>query len=162
MGLAIGFAVVVVLSGVFLQETFKVAANDDFIMMRQKKRASRSHTAKMEKLFAACDLNGNGCLEREEFISAMSDDKVNVWLRAMGLDVTNAGAIFDLIDDGSGELTADDLIGGVSRLKGPARALDMCVFMHESDTLRTELEILQRIHKRLRGFCRQHAPSTAT
>jgi len=160
--LAIGFAVVVVLSGVFLQETFKVAANDDFIMMRQKKRASRSHTAKMEKLFAACDLNGNGCLEREEFISAMSDDKVNVWLRAMGLDVTNAGAIFDLIDDGSGELTADDLIGGVSRLKGPARALDMCVFMHESDTLRTELEILQRIHKRLRGFCRQHAPSTAT
>merc|ERR1719336_3582280 len=49
--LIIGFSMVSVITGVFIQETFKVAAQDDKIMMRHKERASRVHRDKMERLF---------------------------------------------------------------------------------------------------------------
>merc|ERR1740121_3011380 len=49
--LVIGFSMVSVINGVFIQETFKVAAQDDFVMMRHKEAANRNHRKKMEALF---------------------------------------------------------------------------------------------------------------
>ena len=37
--LVIGFAAVGIINAVFIQETFKVAASDDTVMMRQKARS---------------------------------------------------------------------------------------------------------------------------
>eukprot|EP00971_Amphidinium_carterae_P229087 4544232-Amphidinium_carterae.1 len=85
-----GFAVVTVVTGVFLQETFKVAMTDDTIMMRcsngcekyglamllslgvvrtgrQRERQIRSHTKKMNLLFEAADEDENGKLDKEDF-----------------------------------------------------------------------------------------------
>merc|ERR1719345_720517 len=58
--LTIGFAVVGVINGVILQETFKVAATDDMIMVRQKKREQQTLTRKMGLLFEALDASENG------------------------------------------------------------------------------------------------------
>merc|ERR1719379_2527428 len=44
--LVIGFSVVSVITGVFIQETFKVATTDDRIMLMQKERAVKTHTKK--------------------------------------------------------------------------------------------------------------------
>merc|ERR1712046_362523 len=49
--LILGFSVVAVINGVFIQETFKVANTDDRIMLLQKERAIRVHTKKMTGLF---------------------------------------------------------------------------------------------------------------
>lgn len=135
----IGFAVVTVLTGVFLQETFKVAQSDNFIMMTRRERAIRTHTAKMRRLFSAADVDGSGCLNREEFMGCVEDDTVRTWLGAMGLQVSDAAQLFDMIDDGDGELTAEELVKGVARMKGNARALDMAVMMHENRQLREQL-----------------------
>merc|ERR1719261_2090690 len=48
--LTIGFAVVGVINGVILQETFKVAGTDDVIMVRQKKKAVATLRHKMLSL----------------------------------------------------------------------------------------------------------------
>ncbi|CAE7818491.1 Cacna1i, partial [Symbiodinium sp. CCMP2592] len=53
--LVIGFAVVGVINGVFIQETFKVASSDNQIMMRQKERSSNLHEMKMRQLFLEAD-----------------------------------------------------------------------------------------------------------
>merc|ERR1712078_176798 len=47
---AIGFAVVAVVRGVFMHETFKVAATDDNIMVAQKTRSKKIHRDKMQRL----------------------------------------------------------------------------------------------------------------
>merc|ERR1740127_355815 len=65
--LTIGFAVVGVINGVILQETFKVAHTDDMVMVRQKKRAQRAMEKKMESLFAALDIDKVGRLTFQEF-----------------------------------------------------------------------------------------------
>merc|ERR1712046_20720 len=55
--LVIGFSVLSVISGVFIQETFKVATQDDRIMMMHKERARKTHALKMRALFDHADDN---------------------------------------------------------------------------------------------------------
>merc|ERR1719162_1257454 len=58
--LTIGFAVIGVINGVILQETFKIAATDDMLMVRQKKRGAALFRKKMMALFAALEHGGDG------------------------------------------------------------------------------------------------------
>merc|ERR1712203_97841 len=53
--LVIGFAVINVITGVFLNETFKCASLDDSIMMNEMKRAAKAQTAKLSKFFEQAD-----------------------------------------------------------------------------------------------------------
>ena len=58
--LTIGFAVVGVINSMFIQETFKVAAYDDLLMLLHRDRAQEMHAKKMHGLFAAADTSGDG------------------------------------------------------------------------------------------------------
>lgn len=134
--LTIGFAVIGVINGVFMQETFKVAASDDKIMMRQKERAQRVHTRKMEALFQLADKDGSGMLDCSEFKEVVGDPAVKTWLGAQELDASDADTLFKLLDNGDGHLTALELVQGVARLKGPARSIDLASLMHDHNKTR--------------------------
>merc|ERR1719502_1995877 len=69
--LIIGFSVVSVIMGVFIQETFKVSTTDDHIMMIQKERDIKTHTRKMRALLEHADASGDGQLDPEEFGEVM-------------------------------------------------------------------------------------------
>jgi len=48
---------------------------------------------------------------------------VQKWLSGMQVDVDDTDAVFELIDvDGDGDLTVEELVAGMSRLKGSAKA----------------------------------------
>merc|ERR1740130_2242438 len=58
--ITVGFAVLGVINGCILQETFKVAAVDDVIMVRQKKREAANIKQKMMQLFVSLDSTNDG------------------------------------------------------------------------------------------------------
>ncbi|CAK9095416.1 unnamed protein product [Durusdinium trenchii] len=127
----IGFAVIGVINGVFMQETFKVAGSDDKIMMRQRERERKLHTKKMKVLFEHADESGDGILDMEEFIQVLENPSVRTWLAAQDLSINSDEAsanLFRLLDDGDAALTAQELVEGVARLKGPAKSMDLAVF----------------------------------
>eukprot|EP00913_Durusdinium_trenchii_P013216 g12405.t1 len=120
--LTMGFAVVGVINGVLMQETFKVAHMDDTVMQR----AMRAHLAKMSLLFQEADTSGDGRLDLEEFKSILDDYEVKIWLAAMDLDVSDVEELFFMLDDGGdGRLSAEELVKGVAKLRGAARAMDL-------------------------------------
>merc|ERR1712150_223627 len=123
--LFIGFAVVAVITGVFIQETFRVASTNDQIMVRQKDRAKREHETKMMRFFKAADTSGDGILTVQEFKQIAQTNDVKIWLSAMDLQVEDVEVLWSLIDDGNGELEPIELIRGVSKLKGAARSIDL-------------------------------------
>ncbi|CAK9050166.1 Sodium channel protein 60E (Drosophila ion channel 60) (Drosophila sodium channel 1) (Protein smell-impaired 60E) (Sodium channel 2) (DmNav2) [Durusdinium trenchii] len=147
---SMGFSVVKVIMGVFLQNTFSVAANDDVIMMNSKDRALQTHKMKMSILFEAADTNGDGRLDREEFAEILADPLVSRWLSAMGFDiVTSSNEIFDLLRE-TEDLSAEEMIAGVARLSGPASSLNMAQLLYEGDVLRKEVEgISMAVHQEL-------------
>lgn len=124
--LIIGFAVLGIINGIFMQETFKAAAADDRIMIRQRHNALRTHTDKMNRFFHKADHSEDGFLDRAEFMNALSEPVVRLWLASMEIDPTDADRLFDLIDkDGNGLISIEEFIIGASVMKGAAKSVDV-------------------------------------
>merc|ERR1712060_322446 len=113
----LGFAVIGIVNGVFVQETFKVATLDDAVMVRQAYRKEKTHIAKMKRLFAQADADNNGRVDRDEWLWICEDQWVQIWLKSQDIDAKDPVRLFSLLDDGSGRLTAEALIEGTARLK---------------------------------------------
>merc|ERR1719272_1105084 len=126
-----GFGVLAVINGVFIQETFKALASDDTIMLMQKERQTRIHTKKMDALIAAADDSGDGLLDLEEFRDIVAEPQVRTWLAAQELNVNDPDHLFLMMDvEQKGHLSSEDIVKGVSRLKGAARSMDMNEMSH--------------------------------
>jgi len=151
-----GFAVVTVITGVFLHETFKVASTDDELMVVQKRRAAQKHVSKMQKLLMEADSSCDGIIQKDEWVSVLQNPKIQTWLAAQELEVSNPDALFEYLSGGDGGISADELIAGVARLKGPARSMDMVAMMHKTQDIDTQLEtileLLENQRHRSRGL----------
>merc|ERR1712137_165287 len=108
--MAIGFAVISVIRGVFLHETFKAASSDDELMVMQKKRAQKKHEKEMMRLFDQANVSSEAGIERAEFRELLRDDTVRVWLAAQDVEVGDGTLLFDLMDDGDKRLTPRELV----------------------------------------------------
>jgi len=132
-----------------MQETFKVATTDDQIMLNQKNRMIRTHTKKMEALFLHADTSKDGFLDKEEFMEVIQDATVKKWLSSMELDVRDAEKLWQLMATGAdAQLNAAQLVQGSSRLKGPAKSIDLLTMSSE---LRNNKEMIQQIHAAIVG-----------
>jgi hypothetical protein len=138
--LSMGFAVIGVINATFIQETFKVAASDDHVMLLQRERAIRTHTHKMKEFFRKADKSGDGRLSRQEFADIMEKDQVRNWLAAQDLVASDVDSLFVLLDTGDGMLEAEELVIGVSRLKGPARSFDMELVKRDQEEMRLMID----------------------
>merc|ERR1719506_3590587 len=92
--LSMGFAVIGVINGIFIQETFKVAACDDTIMFLQKERATKTHIRKMRTFFEKADISSAGSVRIEEWRAVMRDPRVCIWLAAQDLEPSDVDDLF--------------------------------------------------------------------
>jgi len=141
--LSMGFAVIGVINGIFIQETFKVASCDDTIMFLQKERAMKTHVRKMRKFFDKADQSHDDVINRAEWHDILSNPAVCTWLSAQELDSFDVDDLFALLSKGKDEINVLDLIQGVSRLKGNARSVDLAVLAHHHAQLLSQHEMMQ-------------------
>lgn len=124
--MTLGFAVIGVINGVILQETFRVAAADDVIMVRQHMSAAESMKVKMFSLLTALDVDGDGALNLDEFVKIAEHPEVKAWLAAMGIETHDVPTLFELIDESKdGTISAQELVDRVPRLRGTAQKMDV-------------------------------------
>lgn len=72
------------------------------------------------RIFNAADEDGNGVLDKDEFMKLMNEDSMQQTLQmhSIQLDTRNLEKLWDLFDiDESGELTIDELVTGFSMLQ---------------------------------------------
>lgn len=154
--LAVSFAVVRVISGIFLHETFKCASMDDELMIKTQNRAKKRFTAKMRQLFHEMDTSNSGLVSIQQFKDIIADSRVQGWLLAMELNIKEPERVFSYLvgnescraDLLTGEevLHADELVSGMARLRGAAREFDLLILMAESHEVRREFEAREREH----------------
>merc|ERR1711959_636701 len=104
-----------------MHETFRVASTDDTLMTVQKLRSARQHVKKMESFFAMADIDKDGKVTLKEFEAVMGNRKIRSWFAAMDLDVRDVRLVFELLDDGDGQLSAEEIVTGTLKLKSAAR-----------------------------------------
>jgi hypothetical protein len=143
--LIVGFAVLEVISGVFLNETFKVAALDDSIMLNEVRRAARAESAKLTEFFLMADTNGDGRVALEEMKAVLDSESVMDWLSAMGLDLGDIDQVFVMLDtDRDGQISCEELVKGASMLKKPARAVDVATLQRTLEDVRVHVTAEKR------------------
>ncbi|CAJ1425971.1 unnamed protein product [Effrenium voratum] len=123
------FAVIRVISAVFLKDTFDAAQNDAEQQVIDKLRLKAQYVNKLEAIFQAIDETGRGMISQERLTNILANPKVAAYFETLGLDVHEGRALFHLLDNGDGEVTLDEFIDGIMRCKGNARAIDQ-VAMH--------------------------------
>ncbi|CAJ1456064.1 unnamed protein product, partial [Effrenium voratum] len=70
-----GFACVAVINGVFMQETFKVAQQDDQIMLRTVETKRQAHRRKMQMFFQHANDDGDNQLSIAEWKEVLEEEK---------------------------------------------------------------------------------------
>mmetsp|Transcript_84122 Transcript_84122/g.162347 ORF Transcript_84122/g.162347 Transcript_84122/m.162347 type:complete len:196 (+) Transcript_84122:53-640(+) len=155
--LVIGFSVLAVMNSVFIQETFRVAAIDDKIMIMSKERARKTHIKKMARLFGHMDNTGKGFIDIHEFMNAIADSGLRTWLSSMEVEVRDTFQLFQLLDvDRDGQITVQDLVDGISRLKGTAKSYDMVYLENLNIKLMKDVQLVQKELKRISATARAH------
>lgn len=148
--LFVGFAVVMVIRGVFLQQTFAVAASDEELMVVQKARASAKQQAQMKRLFEEFEVHDDeGKVTRERFRKALQNTKIRTWLSALELEVGDADLLFDCLDNGDECISLEKLMRGVPRLAGKSRSIDLVVLLHKTQLLEHRIGDLSKSVTRL-------------
>ncbi|CAK0867205.1 unnamed protein product [Prorocentrum cordatum] len=121
----LGFAVIGALYAVFIPEAFKVAQLSDNIMVRQQWRKAEHHTKNMQALFREADTDGNGTLDMDEWMTICQDEWVKMWLSCQDVKVDEAQVLFQMIDDGGGRLSAEEVVKGTASLRGESAMMKL-------------------------------------
>jgi hypothetical protein len=85
------------------------------------------------------DQSGDGHVTHEEFRQIMQDPAVKTWLSVIGLDVHEVDGLFAMLDNGDGLVSFDEFVGGIARLKGGAKSVDVMTMLYENQKLSNRL-----------------------
>jgi len=139
----VGFAVVQVILSVFIQQTFKIASMDEDVMIHDREEAAKANILNLGHLFNELDLSGDGKVDRDEFEMVFSVDKVKLWFSSVGMDVREAGELFDLLDEGQGFVTQTEFMEGMKSLRGPAKNKDLFLVKRDMRKIQDMLQSLK-------------------
>ena len=132
------FAVIKIVTALFLKETLSSAANDADMMLEDSERISRSYQSKIEGLFRLADDDGDGLLTLEEFMETMSLQSVKHYLKILDVTVHDSRILFDSLDDGDGLVTIAEFCQGISKLKGHVKPVDFITLQRENSRILKE------------------------
>ncbi|CAE7419918.1 unnamed protein product [Symbiodinium natans] len=118
------FAVIRVISAIFLKDTLDEANNDAAHLVLDRLRKKAEYIERLEGVFKTLDVTGRGTLSETVLNHMLANPKVKAYFQTLEVDVQEGAALFHLLDDGDGEVTLDEFIDGIMRCKGPARAID--------------------------------------
>eukprot|EP00747_Dinoflagellata_sp_TGD_P062026 gnl/TRDRNA2_/TRDRNA2_152787_c0_seq1.p1 gnl/TRDRNA2_/TRDRNA2_152787_c0~~gnl/TRDRNA2_/TRDRNA2_152787_c0_seq1.p1 ORF type:complete len:656 (+),score=110.63 gnl/TRDRNA2_/TRDRNA2_152787_c0_seq1:22-1968(+) len=119
------FAVLKVITAVFIAETVRASSSDEDVAYMKKQRQREAYCMKMKEIFTQLDKSGDGGLNREEFEPLVSDERMQILLQTLEIDTQDMHVLFEILADGDGIINVDEFLKGMSRVRGPAKSIDV-------------------------------------
>eukprot|EP00445_Apocalathium_hangoei_P064393 CAMPEP_0204120472 /NCGR_PEP_ID=MMETSP0361-20130328/7675_1 /ASSEMBLY_ACC=CAM_ASM_000343 /TAXON_ID=268821 /ORGANISM="Scrippsiella Hangoei, Strain SHTV-5" /LENGTH=585 /DNA_ID=CAMNT_0051071695 /DNA_START=13 /DNA_END=1770 /DNA_ORIENTATION=+ len=79
----------------------------------------------LKKMFIALDQDGSGTLSWNEFRQSFADEHMRKRWRLLDVQPHDCKELFNLLDDGDGEIETSEFFDGLCRMKGVAQAKDV-------------------------------------
>jgi hypothetical protein len=133
---AVGVLVLMnIVTAVLVDNALAQSAGDDAEVAEEKKYLKDAAMARLKRMFTVIDQDGSGNLSRQEFRNALENEEIRHELAALDIDKDNCEEVFDLIDDGDGELGIEEFFAGLVRVEGPAKAKDLFLLLTKADKI---------------------------
>jgi hypothetical protein len=141
--LTVVFAVIRVITALFLQKTMEAARGDEEMMVMQKMKEKETYIAKIKKILADADEDQDGSMDRMELANLLETEDIQASLHGLGLEEHEVVGVFGVLDDGDGRVSHEEFIAGCMRITGGARAIDSVLIMHEQNKMFHKISMLQ-------------------
>jgi len=139
------FAVLRIVTALFIKETLQSAENDAEMMIQDSRTAQKRYQRRLEELFRLADDDGDGHLTLDEFRAACSLPSVEEYLSYMDVTLRDCEPLFEILAEGDRLITITEFCKGVMQLKGLAKAIDIVMLKHENAKLMSEIQDMHRI-----------------
>eukprot|EP00403_Amphidinium_massartii_P027485 CAMPEP_0178403276 /NCGR_PEP_ID=MMETSP0689_2-20121128/17283_1 /TAXON_ID=160604 /ORGANISM="Amphidinium massartii, Strain CS-259" /LENGTH=767 /DNA_ID=CAMNT_0020024221 /DNA_START=31 /DNA_END=2334 /DNA_ORIENTATION=- len=141
------FAVIRIITALFLKDTLTVANTDADAVWQAKKKAKDEYKKRLIAFFEAGDEDGDGILTYEEFgaiLDGTKGEKARAYLNALEIEVHEVKELFGLLDHkNKGAIKFADFADGVLRLKGAARSQDIAAIQKHVVGLSNDIKMLK-------------------
>jgi len=145
--IAVVFTLTRIVSALFLKEAMNQATAVSEIMVREKKKDTDQLLEKLHAIFQEADKSGDGHLTKDELTKVLAHGNVRILLAKLGIDAVDGQILFEMLDDGSGEISRKSFVSGLKRLKGEARSMDLVPLSHKVQQI---LDHCKMVHQSLR------------
>lgn len=130
------FGVLNVVTSIFVDSASQVSKKDRDIVTQHSIASNQAYAKSIRNFFYEADKDGSGTLSWEEFESYLTDEKVQAYFGSLGLDVSQARALFMLLDvDESNSVGIEEFVFGCMRMKGEAKSIDVNMLLYENEKM---------------------------
>merc|ERR1719330_1563454 len=88
-------------------------------------RQNQKNMRSLQVLFELMDEDGNGTLSWEEFQKSFEDEAMRAMWMLMDFHPRDCKELFQLLDDGDGEIETEEFFEGLGKMKGVAQSKDL-------------------------------------
>jgi len=119
-----------------VDSAYQVSQRDREYVVQCEVERNKKYMADIKTFFYEADKDRSGMLSLEEFEEHLKQDRVKAYFQALELDISQARALFMLLDvDGSNEVELEEFIGGCMRMKGDAKSIDVNMLLYENEKM---------------------------
>eukprot|EP00927_Polykrikos_kofoidii_P040798 TRINITY_DN34808_c0_g1_i1.p1 TRINITY_DN34808_c0_g1~~TRINITY_DN34808_c0_g1_i1.p1 ORF type:complete len:495 (-),score=96.03 TRINITY_DN34808_c0_g1_i1:187-1671(-) len=137
------FVLMNLIVAVIVENAFENANGEQAQLAQKLEREKEEELEGLRRFFKELDADGSGQISFEEFTLAAKDRKVRQKLRSMDIMPKDMLQVWDLLDDGDGELSVNEFVDGLRRLQGEAKAKDILILQRELKILQNSVEDIE-------------------
>jgi len=138
----VNFAVMRVISALFLKETMSVAAVDAEKMAMSRMKEKKFIADQIKAIFAEADESGDGTISVSEFTKMIYNPLVGECFDKLELEVFEVATLFQMLVSDDGVADYQEFLEGTLKLKNSARTIDIIQILHEHMKLMKVVEDL--------------------
>mmetsp|Transcript_34407 Transcript_34407/g.60883 ORF Transcript_34407/g.60883 Transcript_34407/m.60883 type:complete len:229 (+) Transcript_34407:2-688(+) len=138
------FAVVRVITALFLKTTLSASDQDEAQLAADRARQQEAYARILHSSVAAAHghyAETNWRMDKSDLEDIMATPQMDEWMRDVELPPSEADRLFDALDQGDGLVSFNDFVTALMRMRGPPRAADAVVTRAETH------KILGRLRK---------------
>jgi len=130
------FGVLNVVVGTFVDTAYQASQRDREYVVQCEVDRNKKYMEDIKTFFNEADSDRSGMLTLEEFETHLQQDRVKAYFQALELDISQARALFMLLDsDGSNKIELEEFIGGCMRMKGDAKSIDVNMLLYTNEKM---------------------------
>ena len=121
-----------IIAGIFVNDAIEMAQKDRDVAVQAEAGKNKTLIGELSVLFREFDTDNTGTLNLEELTEAFQDPEVSARFRMLGVEETDAAALFRTLDvHGSEELDIKEFVTGCLRAKSLTKPVDFQTFIRE-------------------------------
>jgi len=128
----VSFTIMRIVGALFIKETIAVANKEHAREIEERLNGSGNDVETIRALLHKYDNSSDGELNENEFYAALRDPGVRMWLADFEVDPSRVIALYELLDNGDGQMSLEEFIAGVFSLK-EEKGVDTVTLMYATE-----------------------------